>query len=406
MKNGWTGGQYSIVRAALGAYLAIHFASLLPYAAEVFSGRGAVPSAALSGFHGYFPNVFARLDSPSAVVAGLLLGVALSALFALGKHDRPAALGLWYLWACLLGRNPLILNPSIPYVGWLFLAHALLLPPAPYGSLDALKRPDPGAGWRFPRPVFAAAWALLALSYSYSGWTKLMSPSWWDGSALSVVLSNPLMRENRFVAWLSSQPAPLLQLLTWGALAAELLFAPLALSARLRPVLWGALLSMHLSLLFLVDFADLSMGMVMFHLFTFDPDWVPAREGKAVVFIDGGCSVCHGFARFVLAEDRRGRLSIGHLGGEAMAAAAPPPGLPDSLVVLAQDRRWLTRSAAVLHVLSMLGGLWRAAASALSLVPAMLRDEVYDAFARRRRAASAAVGPCPLPPARLARRFV
>lgn len=405
MKNGWTGGQYSLVRAALGAYLAYHFAALLPYAEEVFSSRGAVPSAALSGLYGYFPNAFSALDSPAFISAGLVAGVALSLLFAAGRRDRAAALGLWYLWACLLGRNPLILNPSIPYIGWLFLAHALL-PSAPYGSLDGAWRADPGGAWRFPGAVYAAAWAVLAASYSYSGWTKLMSPSWWDGSALAVVLGNPLMRDNPVVAFLSAQPAILLKLLTWSALAAELLFAPLSLSPRLRPLLWAALLAMHLSLLFMVDFADLSMGMVLFHLFTFDPRWVPPRDGNATAFFDGSCTLCHGFARFVLAEDKRSRVSLGHLGSESFRKSAPPPGLPDSLVVLAQDRRWLTRSTAVLHVLGLLGGYWRLLALAALAVPRPLRDAVYDVIARRRRGISAMTGPCPLPSARLARRFV
>jgi hypothetical protein len=31
---------------------------------------------------------------------------------------------------------------------------------------------------------------------------------------------------------------------------------------------------MHLSLIALIDFADLSLGMVLIHLFTFDPGWV------------------------------------------------------------------------------------------------------------------------------------
>lgn len=405
MKNGWTGGQYSLVRAALGAYLAVHFAALIPYAEEVFSSRGAVPSAELSGLYGWFPNVFAALDSPAFICAGLAAGLALSLLFACGWRDRPAALGLWYLWACLLGRNPLILNPSIPYIGWLFLAHALL-PAAPYGSLEGVLRPDPRGAWRFPSPVFAAAWAVLAVSYTYSGWTKLLSPSWWDGSALAVVLGNPLMRDNPAVAFLSAQPPLLLKLLTWSALGAELLFAPLSLWPRLRPVLWSALLAMHLSLLFMVDFADLSMGMVLFHLFTFDPRWVPPRDGTATAFFDGSCALCHGFARFVLAEDTRGRVSLGHLGGPSFRREAPPPGLPDSLVVLAPDRRWLTRSDAVLHVLSLLGGFWRVLAFAGLAVPRPLRDALYDAVARRRGGISAAAGPCPLPPARFARRFV
>ncbi len=43
------------------------------------------------------------------------------------------------------------------------------------------------------------------------------------------------------------------------------------------------MLSMHAALLVLVDFADLSLGMVMLHLFTFDPAWLRgARSDPAV----------------------------------------------------------------------------------------------------------------------------
>ncbi len=56
--------------------------------------------------------------------------------------------------------------------------------------------------------------------------------------------------------------------------AFELLFAPLALSRRLRPFLWAGMLAMHLGLMALIDFADLSFGMVILHLFTFDPGWI------------------------------------------------------------------------------------------------------------------------------------
>jgi hypothetical protein len=69
-------------------------------------------------------------------------------------------------------------------------------------------------------------------------------------------------------------PLPIIAVATWGALATELLFAPLALLSRLRPWLWLALLSMHFGLMSLIDFSDLSAGMVMLHLFTFDPTWV------------------------------------------------------------------------------------------------------------------------------------
>lgn len=34
------------------------------------------------------------------------------------------------------------------------------------------------------------------------------------------------------------------------------------------------MVAMHLGILFVVDFADLTFGMLMIHLFTFDPDWL------------------------------------------------------------------------------------------------------------------------------------
>jgi hypothetical protein len=47
-----------------------------------------------------------------------------------------------------------------------------------------------------PRHLFAAAWVALALSYSPSGYTKLLSPAWVDGETIRLVLENPLARDH------------------------------------------------------------------------------------------------------------------------------------------------------------------------------------------------------------------
>jgi len=398
--SSWTGGQYSLYRGALGAYLAVHLASLIPYGAEVFSDNGVLPSAALSPLAGWFPNVFAVAGAPWVVAAALFAGVASALAFAAGWKDRWAAAVLWYVWACLLGRNPLIANPSIPYVGWLLLAH-LFIPTAPYGSWDARGRDNPGGGWTMPRPLFAAAWAVMAVSYSYSGLTKLQSPSWFDGTAFSYVLGNPLTRGHWAVDFLAGLPVWILKSLTWGALGAELLFAPLALSARLRPFLWTAMLAMHLSLIGLVDFADLSLGMVMFHLFTFDPAWVkPGAGGR--FFYDGGCAMCQTFVRLVIAEDAGERIPLSPLGGETFRASAPPANLPDSAAILTADGRWLVRSRAILYTLRALGGFWRLLSMPLSLAPVSLADRLYDFIAARRKKI---MGACPVPSPSMRRRL-
>jgi hypothetical protein len=257
---------YAAVRFALGAYLAVHFAALVPFGAELFSNAGVVPEASSSPLLALFPNLLALADGP-ALVAALLGSSVLAALaLAFGRADRAAAVWLWYALACLAGRNPLIANPSLPYVGWLLLAHALTGPSPAQRS----------AGWRMPAPVYACAWLVLMAGYTYSGLTKLPSPSWLDGSALVAVLENPLARPTALRDALLALPPGLLRLATWAALALELLSLPLALVPRLRPWLWAALVALHLSLLALVDFADLTLGMLLVHAFVFDPAWLRA----------------------------------------------------------------------------------------------------------------------------------
>jgi len=212
--------------------------------------------------------------------------------------------------------------------------------------------------------------------------------------------------------WLLSSPPVLLQAATWGALAFELLFAPLALLRRLRPFIWGAMLVMHLGLIALIDFADLSLWMVMLSLFTFDPGWVKPIKAKAaeMIFYDGQCGLCHRFVRFALAEDGDGRaFRFAPLEGEAFRAALPEErrrALPDSLIVMRADGELLSRSAAVLHLLKRLGGGWRIAGAAAGSLPSAWLDRGYDCVARlRRQLFPAPSSACPLVPAQLRGRF-
>jgi predicted DCC family thiol-disulfide oxidoreductase YuxK len=409
--NGWTGGQYSAVRALVGLYLFVHFVALVPYGAELFSSAGVLPHASLSPLTGAFPNVLVLDDSPALVVLLLAVGAALSVAFAIGYRDRLAAVALWYVWACLFGRNPLISNPSIPYIGWLLLAHAAL-PAAPFGSLSARGRIDPGGGWFFPRPLFLVAWIALAVGYSYSGYTKLVSPSWLDGSAMRKVLENPLARPTFVQSTLLSLPSEMLRLATYGALALELLFLPLALFSRVRPFLWATLFTMHLGLIVLIDFADLSVAMLLFHLFTFDPAWIPRRVGPAPerLFYDGQCGLCHGVVRLLLAEDRDGRaFRFSPLGGDVFERELPEAlrqTLPEGVAVQRADGSMLVRSAAVLHALHALGGLWRVLAALLGVFPLRALDVAYRGVARvRHRLFQRPDDACPIMPPPLRKRF-
>jgi hypothetical protein len=133
-----------------------------------------------------------RLHGVSAIM--LLLGSSL--LIGDERKQPPAAVSLPDSPVGRIGRSLLqvlestdvslplrpqsvISNPSLPFVGWMLLAHAFL-PEAPYGSWMARGRPDPGGKWEMPPAIFAVAWIVMALGYTFSGYTKLVSPSWVD----------------------------------------------------------------------------------------------------------------------------------------------------------------------------------------------------------------------------------
>jgi predicted DCC family thiol-disulfide oxidoreductase YuxK len=411
MTSGWTGGQYSVYRIVFAGYLFIHFAKLLPWGPELFSNVGVLTDGSKSPLLHLFPNILALWDGPQFIYGFLTLAAVLSIAFAIGWHDRIAAVGLWYIIACLHGRMPLIINPGMPYVGWLLLAHACL-PSAPYGSWAARGRTDPAGGWKMNDGIWTVAWILMAIGYSYSGLTKLNSPSWLDGSALHRVLESPLARPGWPRDLLLKFPTGILGLATWGALALEILFAPLALIRTVRPWLWLAIVFMHLALMLVIDFADLNFGMMILHFFTFDPAWIwPARPGVTeTIFYDGDCGLCHRAVRFVLAEDRLGTtFRFAPLASDAFrekVSEAQRQSLPDSIVVQTHQQELLMKSTAVFYIMQRLGGLWRIIAIICGLIPRPIRDGLYDRIAAvRKKIFAAPPAACPILPKELRGRF-
>ena len=104
----------------------------------------------------------------------------------------------------------------------------------------------------------------MALSYSYSGYTKLASPSWISGENVSLVLQNPLARDWWLRDLLLALPPLLLKCITWLILLVEISFAPLTLSRRLRPWLWGLMFGVQLGFATLLSFPDLTIAMLPF----------------------------------------------------------------------------------------------------------------------------------------------
>ena len=374
--------QFAFFRIVLGIYLAIHFATLIPYGAELYSAAGMIADPSLNPTYRIFPNILNVVSSPAGVDAILAVLGVLSLLYAVGFRRRIAAVLLWYGWASVFNRNLLTSNPSLPFVGWLLLASALIPEGEPL-SID--RKRHSSSNWELPRALYWGAWIILAIGYTVSGIHKLTAPSWSDGTALIHVLNIPLARDNLIRETMLFLPVPLLRLMTWGAVAVETFFLPMCLLRTTRMPAWIAATAMQIGILAVVNFTDLTMGMLMIHLFTFDSRWLPssvAGRQPLVVFFDGVCGLCDRSVVWLMGEDRERHLRFAPLQGMTSREVLGPSTTYTSIIVKDGSRVY-ERSDAVIRILTAIGGIWRLA-EVLRVIPVPARNAVYDYVARHR----------------------
>jgi predicted DCC family thiol-disulfide oxidoreductase YuxK len=381
VRNGWTGGQYSLARALLAI-------ATIPWLWSALSGGGGHNHA----LGPWFPNVLPYMADSAGLLgvpafAYAAVATLLAVLVALGRADRLAAFLLAYALLCVRDISP----PLSGVAGWpvaesLLIVHGLV-PGAPYGSLRARGRTDPGAGFTFPHRLYAAAWVVVGLGHLAAGIERLLAPGWHTAPLPAVAAT------------------ALLCALSVAAL-------PLATSPRLRPVVFLALVGLQLAAT-LSNPASPGHWMVLAaHLFLFDPAWLPARRTAAPehVFYDGSCALCHGAVRFLLAEDPDGAaFRFAALQSDTFESLVPAElraTLPDSIVVRTESGTLLLRAAAIRHLLTRLGGLWRIISAASRVIPLPLADRAYDLVARvRYRFFGKKADACPMMPAELRARF-
>ncbi len=136
-------------------------------------------------------------------------------------------------------------------------------------------------------------------------------------------------------------------------------------------------------------------------------------SAPATILFDGVCNLCNGFVQFVIRHDPPGRFRFAALQsaeGQALLAAAGSPltaaaiASPESVLLL-EDGRLYSHSAAVLRIARGLGWPWRLAGVGWLLPPAW-RDALYRFVARHRYRWFGRQESCMLPTPALRARFV
>jgi predicted DCC family thiol-disulfide oxidoreductase YuxK len=373
--------QFSFFRIILGVYLFIHFTSLIPYAAEIWSSNGIFPNPAVNLTYGFFPNILYYISSPVGVTIFLSVLSILSVFFMIGLKRPLVSILLWYSWVCLFDRNNLINNPGIPFIGWILLSCAVI----PTGEPLSLSKPKTNTKWEMPPILFIGAWVIMSVGYSISGFDKFQSPSWRDGTAIFHLLENPLARDWWLREFMLSLPMLVLKLKTWISLFLEMAFLPLAIWGVTRKWIWLALIVMHCGILMIVDFADLTIGVLMIHWFTFDGAWLkPKEKHSGLVFFDGICGMCNSFIDFLISEDKGDTLRFTPLQGETGKEKLCQSDLNqiDTIIFLTNDKTFY-KSDAVLEILMSIGGIWKIVL-VFKIIPKFLRDYIYDFIASSR----------------------
>ena len=128
------------------------------------------------------------------------------------------------------------------------------------------------------------------------------------------------------------------------------------------------------------------------------------------VFYDGHCGLCHGGVKFIVRRDTAGAFRFAPLQGPTFESSISPAeraAMPDSMAVRTADGRLLLKSDAWRYILRRLGGIWKALAAVVSIVPRPLQDIAYDFVARIRfRIFGRREEVCPVLPPELRRRFL
>lgn len=401
----YTAIQFALLRIIAGIYLVQHFAFLIPYGDDIWSNQRVLTDASLNFAYGLLPNLLTILASPAQVTIFVAILLALSIALLLGIARPVICVFLWYGWACLFHRNNPISNLGLPMMGWLFLAMALV----PKGEPFAVLSKTSSTQWKMPRILFIGAWWILGASYTISGISKAMDPSWQDGSAMIQLMTNPLARDWWWTHFLASMPDQLLQLATWATLALEIGFGALCLFQRTRIFAWFALIAMHLGALTVIDFTDLTFGVLMLHFFVYDPKWfkvTPSAKTSRVVFFDGVCGFCNATVNTLIENDLDGVLKFSPLQGD-FAKKTLSKDFTENLDTIAYYRhgKIYTRTGALIRILRDLGGIGVLAYPLLA-IPSFLRDLFYKLFASFRYKLFGKLNACRIPSPEEQTRFI
>lgn len=278
-----------------------------------------------------------------------LLFVGLGTLFFLGLYQSVMGSVLLYFYLCTYCNFlPLLPSPADGFLPYSIL-FAVLLFPANKGIFSGF-----GDGYSFNAKLFLFARLVFTSFYFIHG---ALSVHTWFNNELSFIQ------------------------LYWDMLC--MLYAALYWIPRTRAFSW-VLFTLSLLIISPYKHPAFLLAATAVQIFMIDPRSFLFPRKKGLVYIDGFCVLCNGWAKFIAKEDQGFNLKItsiqGTYGKEHLSKKLQEEG---STIVLALGSSQYEKSGAVLRIFYMLGGVWTML-SIFLLLPPFVRDYLYDYVAKNR----------------------
>lgn len=110
----------------------------------------------------------------------------------------------------------------------------------------------------------------------------------------------------------------------------------------------------------------------------------PLHENNSVILFDGVCNFCNGAVNFIIKRDPKSLYKFAPLQSDIALKWLPDKleGIPDTLV-LVENNTLYYKSTAALRISKKLSGFWPVFYIFI-LIPAFIRDPVYEFIAKNR----------------------
>ncbi len=250
---------------AFAVYLTLYQILMLPYMKELYSNSGIVLHPRWNWSSKYFPNILLQGNTAQLIQILSIIGILSSLLLFLPTLQKISAAVLFFLHWYFFNLNNFTLAPQYPYIGWLLLALVFL----------PIKLKNKEQIINFQMIQFSAR-LILSLTYLSIFFDRIFLPEWQSGFALKVIFTDfpvsTLLGKTIFN--FLSQKA--LFIFNWLTLLTYFLGAIGMLQPKRKGQLigWLSITLLHISSLILLKLTQVSLGMLLFHLFCFNPFWL------------------------------------------------------------------------------------------------------------------------------------